>query len=470
MRSPSRASATPIGWRHRRPNGYHHRMIPIDDLMGGRYRLRERIASGGMGEVWRARDDRLLRDVAVKVLRPEHADDVAFRARLRIEAQSAAAINCDNVVDVYDWGEQTDESGRCVSYIVMELVGGSTVAAMIARDGALSSGRTARVVADVAAGLAAAHARGLVHRDVKPANLLQTASGRIKIADFGIARAQDGAALTTTGTMVGTARYLAPEQVRGQSATAASDIYSLGIVAYQCLAGDVPFRGDGDIATATARLTNHVPPLPPAVPAALRDLVMAMLDPEPAVRPTAAQLAHATKAVIKIVSADSAPGFNPTALVPLVDTAVLSLAADTTAPDRAWWAAKRYTLAGVAALLLLVAVFLVPSVVNGLRSGDAAIAATHRPVAATHSAVPKPRTTGSKTTTKGHPSIPATQISETSIRSGPDAKLAPGSTKAAPGLAKKVTTQVLPGPAHGPKKAKPGRPDHRRGPGHPNKP
>jgi serine/threonine protein kinase len=211
---------------------------------------------GAWARVWRAYDTRLCRDVAVKVLRAEHADDDAFPARLHAEARAAASVHCGNVVAVYDWGEQAYEGGRDVCFIVMELVVGETVAATIAREGAVDPARTARIIADAAAGLAAAHVQELVHRDIKPANLLHTRGGQVKVADFGISRAEGAVALTTTGTLVGTARYLSPEQVRGQAAPAASDIYNLGIVACQCLAGDVPFHGDGDV--ATARLTSPV--------------------------------------------------------------------------------------------------------------------------------------------------------------------------------------------------------------------
>jgi serine/threonine-protein kinase len=262
-------------------------VLSAGDTIADRYALQSRIAAGGAGEVWRARDSRLERDVAVKLLRPEHADDEGFRTRLRHEAQSAGALQSDCVVNVYDWGEQADEAGRWSSYIVMELVEGDTVAGLLARYGRLDAPRAAEVVADTARGLAAAHRRGLVHRDIKPANLLVTSDGRVKVADFGIARAKDSVALTETGTLLGTPTYLSPEQVRGQAATPASDIYSLGILAYQCLTGTAPFRGDGDIATATARLGVSAPPLPGSVPASSRDLVAAMLDPDPHRRPAA---------------------------------------------------------------------------------------------------------------------------------------------------------------------------------------
>jgi eukaryotic-like serine/threonine-protein kinase len=272
-------------------------VVAVAEVLSERYEFLSRIAAGGMGEVWRGRDLRLQRDVAIKVLRAEHADDPDFRTRLHAEARAAGAINCDSVVDVYDYGEQTDDAGRFLSYVVMELVEGDTVAQLIARDGAVGAERTARILTDTAAGLAAAHRRGLVHRDIKPANLLMTDEGRVKIADFGIARAANGMAITRAGTMVGTATYVAPEQVQGRPATSASDIYSLGIVAYECLSGTPPFRGDGEIATALARVNVAAPALPPSVPHWLAALVLAMLDPDPDARPSAGDVARRTAVV-----------------------------------------------------------------------------------------------------------------------------------------------------------------------------
>jgi serine/threonine-protein kinase len=272
-------------------------VVAVAEVLSERYEFLSRIAAGGMGEVWHGRDLRLQRDVAIKVLRAEHADDPDFRVRLHAEARAAGALNCDAVVDVYDYGEQTDDAGRFLSYVVMELVEGDTVAQLISREGPISADRTARIITDTASGLAAAHRRGLVHRDVKPANLLMTDEGRVKVADFGIARAANGMAITRAGTMVGTATYVAPEQVQGQPATSASDVYSLGIVAYECLSGTPPFRGDGEIATALARVNVDAPALPASVPPWLAGLVLAMLDPDPGARPSAADVARVTAVV-----------------------------------------------------------------------------------------------------------------------------------------------------------------------------
>jgi hypothetical protein len=320
-----------------------------------------------MGEVWRARDDRLERDVAVKLLHPAHADDEAFRTRFKAEARSAGALSCDRVVDVYDWGEQVDADGRWVCFIVMALVDGETLASVIARDGVLDAQRTARLVADTATGLAAAHRVGLVHRDVKPANLLVTADDRIKVADFGIARAKDSVALTATGTLIGTATYLSPEQVRGNSATAASDIYSLGVVAYQCVTGQPPFRADGDIATALARLDAPAPLLPASVPTQLEALITAMLDPEPGRRPSAVAVAKLARRAAAEPAVTAAPIRSEAKTLELaVGDATVVLAADQpvaplgarTRPSR-----RLAVVAGLAAVLL--AAIVVPLLLFG---------------------------------------------------------------------------------------------------------
>jgi serine/threonine-protein kinase len=350
-------------------------------VLGDRYEFLSRIAAGGMGEVWRGRDLRLQRDVAIKVLRAEHADDPDFRARLHAEARSAGALNCDSCVDVYDYGEQTDEAGRFLSYVVMELVEGDTVAQLIARDGALGTDRTARIVSDTAAGLAAAERRGLVHRDIKPANLLVTSEGRVKIADFGIARAANGAAITRAGTMVGTATYVSPEQVQGEPATSASDVYSLGIVAYECLNGVPPFRADGEIATAIARVGVAPPPLPTSVPLWLSDLVAEMLDPDPARRPCAVEVARRTASIAADVPVQ---GIAPTAVLPVPPLATAP-APGTETTDLAV-PQQRRTAVLVAALGLSLLAVLVPTVTAGapspLRSVTAKVVAASKANAA----------------------------------------------------------------------------------------
>jgi serine/threonine-protein kinase len=226
----------------------------IGTVLGGRYRLIELLGQGGMATIYRARDGQLERDVAVKILRPEYGQDPDFFARFRQEAQSAASLNHPGVVAVYDYG--TDPVGP---FIVMELVDGEDLASIIRRSGAIPPRQAARLAAQVARAIAAAHDNGFVHRDIKPGNILVTREGRVKVADFGIARAVAEAALTLPGTTLGSVHYFSPEQARGEMTTPASDIYSLGIVLFELLTGRRPWEGDSAAAIATARLIGAVP-------------------------------------------------------------------------------------------------------------------------------------------------------------------------------------------------------------------
>ncbi|WP_435769669.1 protein kinase domain-containing protein [Nocardioides sp. SYSU DS0651] len=253
----------------------------------GRYRLDSMIATGGMGVVWRATDTRLNRPVAVKVLKTEYADDPTFRTRFEGEARSAAALHHPGIAGIYDYGAG-ESSASAPPYLVMELVDGQPLSALLAD--ARASGRTldAAVVQDLMAqasdALGAAHRAGIVHRDVKPANLLVTPDRRIKITDFGIARAADAVALTRTGSVMGTPQYLSPEQARGNPSTPASDVYSLGVVAFECLTGRRPFEKETPVATALAHLQEPVPTLPESVPADLAAVVTRALAKDPAQR------------------------------------------------------------------------------------------------------------------------------------------------------------------------------------------
>ncbi|HVN10881.1 MAG TPA: serine/threonine-protein kinase [Kineosporiaceae bacterium] len=245
-----------------------------------RYLLLRRLAFGGMGEVWEGSDVVLDRAVAVKILRAELADDDAFRRRFRAEARTAGRVPHPGIAAVYDYGE-TSVEGRALAYLVMELVPGEALSAILAREGALGTDRTLDVVAQAARALHAAHQRGVIHRDIKPANLMVTPDGRVKVTDFGIARPDDHEPLTATGQVMGTAHYLAPELARGRAATSASDIYALGVVAYECLAGRRPFEGDDQIGVATAHLSEQPPPLPETIAPQVRDLVAAAMEKDP---------------------------------------------------------------------------------------------------------------------------------------------------------------------------------------------
>jgi serine/threonine-protein kinase len=253
-------------------------------VLAGRYRLESRIAAGGTGEVWRAGDLVLGRAVAVKLLQQGYAGQPRALARFRAEARHAGSLAHPGVAQVYDFGEAVPGGPP---YLVLELVDGPSLAGVLA-GGPLGPAAVVDVVAQVAAGLAAAHAAGLVHRDVKPANLLMGRAGLVKITDFGIAHAAGSAPLTQAGTLVGTPAYLAPERAAGEPATAASDLYSLGIVAYECLTGTPPFHGT-PMEIAGASRFQPLPPLPPAVPPAVTALVTALTAKDPAARPGSAQ-------------------------------------------------------------------------------------------------------------------------------------------------------------------------------------
>ena len=228
-------------------------------VLNGRYELQRRIGRGGMAEVFRARDRLLDRLVAVKILFPEFATDPSFVERFRREAQSAANLNHPNVVGVYDWGKE-----RGTYYIVMEYVDGRSVSDMLRADGPLQPKRAASIAADVAAALGFAHRKGVVHRDVKPGNVLITTTGETKVADFGIARAMTASSdenLTQTGSVMGTATYFSPEQAQGKPVDPRSDLYSLGVVLYEMVSGKPPFQADSPVAIAYKHVTEAVPAL-----------------------------------------------------------------------------------------------------------------------------------------------------------------------------------------------------------------
>ena len=254
-----------------------------------RYRFESRIATGGMGEVWRATDTSLGRPVAVKVLKSEYADDPLFRSRFETEAQHAASLHHPGVASVYDVGESAalgaaDGSGLPRPFLVMELVDGQPLSALLRGGQPLDPDAVRDLMAQAADAIGAAHRAGIVHRDVKPANLLVTPSRQVKITDFGIARATDGLGLTATGQVMGTPQYLSPEQARGATATSASDVYSLGVVAFECLAGHRPFDADSPVATALAHLNDPVPDLPPDVPRDLAAVVRRAMAKDPGER------------------------------------------------------------------------------------------------------------------------------------------------------------------------------------------
>jgi len=244
-----------------------------------RYWLVSRIAVGGMGEVWEAGDATLQRRIAIKVLKPRHHDDEIFHKRFRDEALHAAGLIHPNISTVFDYGHHDD-----LPYIAMELVEGESLAERL-KNGPMAPDEVRAVVVQAALALQAAHEADVVHRDIKPANLMITADGLIKLTDFGISRALYGLMHTLTGELLGTPYYISPEQARGASATSASDIYSLGVVAHELLTGKRPFVGPTPVDTAQSHVEDPPPPLPDDVPEDLRRVIEACLSKDPAERP-----------------------------------------------------------------------------------------------------------------------------------------------------------------------------------------
>jgi eukaryotic-like serine/threonine-protein kinase len=326
----------------------------------GRYRLDSVIGSGGMAVVHLGYDSRLGRPVAVKLLADNLAARPDFRRRFLREARLAAALSHPNIVQVYDTGEDGD--GR--PYIVMEYVEGESLAAMLARERRLAAARVSAVALDCCAGLGYAHAAGLVHRDIKPHNLLVGTDGAVKIADFGVARSLDGESLTVDGSVLGTAGYLAPEQARGEPVTAAADIYALGATLWQLLTGVAPTAGAAPRPTA-----------PPDVPEPMAAALTACLDPEPLRRPSAeglaAALTGAEVAATRVMDAD--PATAPTRV----------LDDGTVAPSprivRRQDPRRTAIAAAIVALLLAVAVIAIVAGRSGGGAGNAG--AGHRPAA-----------------------------------------------------------------------------------------
>ncbi len=269
-------------------------MISPGTVLGQRYRLEERIASGGMGDVWRCVDEVLGRTVAVKLLLSSLLDEPGFTERFRGEARTMATISHPGVVDVYDYNSDPVTG----AYLVMEYIQGEALSRTLARVGRLTAGRTMALVAQAAEALHAAHQAGVVHRDVKPGNLLVRPDGTLVLTDFGIARAAGAASLTAPNSVLGTASYISPEQAMGEQATPLSDIYSLGVVAYQCLSGYRPFEGDNPLEIAMRHVREQAPPVPPDVPVTVRAIVDRAMAKRPADRwPNAAAFAQEARRV-----------------------------------------------------------------------------------------------------------------------------------------------------------------------------
>ena len=326
----------------------------VGQLYGDRYRLKLRIAIGGMGEVWQAEDELILRPVAIKILKEEYLSDPNFLERFRSEARSAALVEHEGIANVFDYGEDTG-----AAYLVMELVPGESLSRLLEREKRLPEDRVLDIMAQTSRALAAAHARGLVHRDIKPGNLLITPDGKVKITDFGIARVGDQVPLTKTGQVMGTVQYLAPEQATGKSSTPATDLYSLGVVSYEALAGKRPFTGENQMAIAMAHINEMPPALPESIDPRVQNLVLSCLAKKPNQRPeSATSLAIRAEALLR----EKRKGMKP---IPVIETGdddgpkTELFTADTAPLPRApivWPWIATLVLLGITAVVVIVAI------------------------------------------------------------------------------------------------------------------
>ncbi|MFC6019148.1 serine/threonine-protein kinase [Plantactinospora solaniradicis] len=272
-------------------------MLTRGVVLNDRYLLDDRIATGGMGEVWSATDTLLGRRVAVKVLLPALVSDTEFITRFRTEARMLAALRHPGIVAVYDYGEDAVVDGRRVDYLVMEYIEGVPLSKRIRAAGRLGVAETISVLAQAAQALHVAHNANIVHRDVKPSNLLVQPDGSVVLVDFGVARAGNVTSITGTNVVLGTVQYMAPEQIAGRPVSAATDVYALGAVAYSCLTGRPPFPGTNPLHVVTQHLQDAPPALPAEVPAPVAALVSRALAKDPAGRyPSAAAFADAARA------------------------------------------------------------------------------------------------------------------------------------------------------------------------------
>ncbi|MGX7669015.1 protein kinase domain-containing protein [Plantactinospora sp. DSM 117369] len=281
-------------------------MLSPGVVLNDRYLLGNRIATGGMGDVWSATDTLLKRRVAVKVLLPALVSDTEFITRFRTEARLMAALRHPGIVGVYDYGEDAVVDGRRVDYLVMEFIDGTSLSKRIRELGRLGVAETLSVLTQAAQALHVAHQASIVHRDVKPSNLLVQPDGSVVLVDFGVARSANVTSITASNIVLGSAHYMAPEQIAGRPVSAATDVYALGAVAYSCLTGRPPFTGSNPLHIVTQHLQDAPPALPPDVPAPVAMLINRALAKEPADRyPSAAAFAEAARAAGHAVSSSS---------------------------------------------------------------------------------------------------------------------------------------------------------------------
>ena len=405
-------------------------------MLGDRYRLDDRIAAGGMGEVWQATDTVLGRDVAVKTLHAGRAGDPGFQNRFRHEARAMAVLHHPGVADVYDFG-QTGEGVD--AYIVMARVQGQPLNQWIAERGRLTPAETMSIVAQAGRALDAAHQAGIVHRDVKPSNLIVQPDGTVVLVDFGVARSAESAALTGAQEVVGTALYIAPEQVSKQTTGPPADMYALGALAYHCLSGHPPFLGPSPVAVALQHLHDEPPALPPEVPEPIRVLVATAMAKDPAQRfSSAAAMAEAADAArglltgsfdstaalsattpdLAAVTAPVSPGSAfGTATVPVAGSQTSVLPAPKADPPRPANRRRLIILAGLLLALAVIAAGLAFANLGDLLPGSPApttpAPASPAPSAKTRSVAPQ--VTG---TTRSHRPTATTRAATTSAPAG----------------------------------------------------
>ncbi|MFC4071812.1 serine/threonine-protein kinase [Actinoplanes subglobosus] len=336
-------------------------MLSAGVVLHGRYQLTRPVAAGGMGEVWRADDLLLHREIAVKVLLPGLMADKQFVARFRAEARMMASLKHPGIAPIHDYGENAQVGPHRFDYLVMEFIDGTPLSTRIQQAGRLDVAETMAVVAQVADALRAAHQAGIVHRDVKPNNLLLRPGGEVVLVDFGVARSDGLTSLTGTGVVLGTVHFMAPEQAAGRPVSAATDVYSLGAVAFSCLAGRPPYEGDSSLAVLAQLLHGKPPELPPDVPAEAAALVSRAMARDPAQRfASAAELATAARKLATPAPTAPATPTTPTApaapATPADDTKVVvprvsapTRLAGSPQAGRRWTAV---TVAVVAAILL----------------------------------------------------------------------------------------------------------------------
>ncbi|MEU4555605.1 serine/threonine protein kinase [Micromonospora violae] len=393
-------------------------MLSSEVVLSGRYRLDERVATGGMGDVWRGSDLILGRQVAVKVLLPALVSDPDFIARFRAEARIMAALRHPGIVQVFDCGADDLADGGRADYLVMEFVAGEPLSKRIESAGRLEVAETMSIVAQAAAALNAAHRGGIVHRDVKPSNLLVQEDGTVVLVDFGVARSTDITSITSTNAVPGTALYMAPEQAAGRPVSGATDIYALGAVTYCCLTGSPPFTGDNPLQVAVRHLDDEPPELPHDIPEAVRALVSRALAKDPQERfSSGAAMAEAARTAVTggepptamatpIALRDAGPGTR-------TDAAAGAAVAGSSRAER-----RRGPLVGAAAAILVALVGL-----------SAALAATRN--AGEDPAVHLP-TTSATVAPSGPVDLPAANEQITSVDPDrPDRKHVPGNAPSA---------------------------------------